>query len=105
MPKTNEKKSKAKEKTILTIDGGGIFATASIVIMEEIEYRLGKAISEIFDGIGGTSAGSLIAIGASVPDAKGKPKYSMESLRQNFTDTSQVIFANPKHQIASLFTY
>ena len=94
------------EKTILSIDGGGILTTPSIVVLEEIEYRLGLPISSIFDCIGGTSAGALVALGAAIPEESSvKPKYSMEKLRQTFTDTSQVIFANPKHQISALFTY
>jgi patatin-like phospholipase/acyl hydrolase len=42
---------------ILSIDGGGIRGLIAGLILVEIEKRTGKAISELFDLIAGTSTG------------------------------------------------
>ena len=62
-------------KKILTIDGGGIRGVLPARILHEIEKRMKKPISEIFDLIAGTSTGGILALCLTKPDAKGKPRY------------------------------
>lgn len=50
-------------KRILTIDGGGLRGVFSAAIIEQMEQAGGRPAAEIFDCIGGTSAGSLLAAG------------------------------------------
>ena len=50
-------------KRILTIDGGGLRGIFSAAIIEQMELDAGRPAAEIFDCIGGTSAGSLVAAG------------------------------------------
>ena len=55
---------------ILSIDGGGIKGIIPLVILAELEERTGKRIYEMFDYMGGTSTGGMIALGLSVLPAK-----------------------------------
>ena len=48
---------------ILCLDGGGIRGLVTLSILQEIERRTGKRITEIFDWIVGTSTGGIIALG------------------------------------------
>ena len=48
---------------ILSLDGGGIRGLVTLCILQEIERRMGKRITEIFDWIVGTSTGGIIALG------------------------------------------
>ena len=63
---------------VLTLDGGGIRGILPCAILSEIEHRLGKPISSLFDVIAGTSTGGIIACGLNVPhpDQPGRPKFS-----------------------------
>ena len=48
---------------ILCLDGGGVRGLVTLYILREIERRIGKRITEIFDWIVGTSTGGIIALG------------------------------------------
>ena len=48
---------------ILCLDGGGIRGLITLCILQEIERRMNKNITEIFDWIVGTSTGGIIALG------------------------------------------
>ncbi len=48
---------------ILSIDGGGIRGIIPLKVLEYIECQTGKQIHELFDVIGGTSTGGIIALG------------------------------------------
>ena len=58
---------------ILSIDGGGVRGLIPGMVIVEIEKRMGKPISELFDLISGTSAGGHIALALATPGADGKP--------------------------------
>lgn len=47
---------------ILCLDGGGIRGLLQLTILQEIERRTGKRISELFDWIVGTSTGGIIVL-------------------------------------------
>lgn len=48
---------------ILCLDGGGIRGLVTLCILQEIERKMNKSITEIFDWIVGTSTGGIIALG------------------------------------------
>ncbi len=53
-------------KTLLSIDGGGIRGIIPLTCLVQLESHLGGACHEIFDMIGGTSTGAVIAAGLSL---------------------------------------
>ena len=53
----------AKEFRILSIDGGGIRGLIPAIVLAELETRVGKPTSSMFDLIVGTSTGGIIALG------------------------------------------
>lgn len=54
------------KKTILSIDGGGMRGTISVAMLAELESMTGKPVYEMFDMVGGTSAGAIIAAGIGI---------------------------------------
>lgn len=62
------------------------------MIIVELERRLGKAVSEVFDLIAGTSAGGHIALALSAPDKNGNPKWSAADLASFYRDAYGRIF-------------
>ncbi|KAH3860739.1 hypothetical protein DPMN_023658 [Dreissena polymorpha] len=48
---------------VLCLDGGGIRGLIILEILEAIEKEAGKPIKDLFDWIGGTSTGEIIALG------------------------------------------
>jgi Patatin len=74
---------KRKQKVnILSIDGGGVRALVTLVFLYEMEIRFQRHISTMFDIIGGSGFGALIAAALSVPSQVDptKPKYSARDL-------------------------
>ncbi len=51
------------KQTMLTIDGGGARGIISLMILRQLEERTGQTVNQLFDFIGGTSVGALIAAG------------------------------------------
>lgn len=68
--------------TVLCIDGGGARGLIPARILEEIEKRTGKPISQLFDLGGAPSTGSILLTGLGIPDPEnpGKPRYSARNL-------------------------
>lgn len=54
------------KKMILTIDGGGMRGTITVAMLAELERQTGKPCYELFDMVGGTSTGAIIAAGIAV---------------------------------------
>jgi uncharacterized protein len=78
---------------ILSIDGGGIRGLIAGLILVEIEKRTGKAISELFDLVAGTSTGGILALGLTVPDEKtGKARYSAKEISKLYQEKGHFIF-------------
>ena len=46
---------------VLSLDGGGMRGLVTLVILQELEHRTGKKISELFDLVVGTSTGAIVA--------------------------------------------
>ena len=77
---------------VLSIDGGGIRGVIPAVLLEHIEKKTGKPIAELFDLIVGTSTGGILAIGLTVPGARGVPKYSATEMLELYADRGSEIF-------------
>lgn len=68
------------QKTILSIDGGGIRGIIPLVVLQAIEEELsGQYIADYIDVITGTSTGALISSALCVGD-QGDPMYAAEIL-------------------------
>src|SRR5690242_11078260 len=77
---------------VLSIDGGGVRGIIPARILEEIEKRTNKPISELFDLIVGNSTGGLIALGLTTPDDENKPKYTAKNILDFYIKNSKNIF-------------
>lgn len=83
---------------ILSIDGGGIRGVIPAVLLTEMEKRTGKAISELFDLIAGTSTGGILATGLVAPenlgiesDSRG-PRFKASDLLELYEKHGEDIF-------------
>jgi uncharacterized protein len=79
-------------KKILSIDGGGIRGIIPALVLVEIEQTTGKAISEVFDLVAGTSTGGILALALSQKDEQGNPKYSAKDLVKLYEQEGSNIF-------------
>jgi len=77
---------------ILSIDGGGIHGVIPAVVLEEIESRAGRPISDLFDLFVGTSTGGILATGLVLPAADGEPRYTASQLVDFYTTRGHEIF-------------
>lgn len=74
-----------RKKTLLTIDGGGARGIIPLMILRRMEEVTGKSVNHLFDFVGGTSVGALIAAGI----AAGRNASEMIELYDRFV---QMIF-------------
>lgn len=79
-------------KYVLSIDGGGIRGLIPALVLKEIESKMGKAISELFDLIVGTSTGGILSLGLTKDDGSGAAKYSAEDLSLIYQKHGEEIF-------------
>ncbi len=79
-------------KYVLSLDGGGIRGIIPAVVLQEIENRTGKKISEMFDLISGTSTGGILALGLTKKDDNGKIQYSANALLNLYLENGGKIF-------------
>jgi hypothetical protein len=79
---------------VLSIDGGGIRGIIPATILAEIELRTGSRIFELFDAIGGTSTGGILALGLTRPAANdpGRAKYAAADLVRMYEKKGATIF-------------
>jgi len=79
---------------ILSIDGGGIRAYLALVFLFELEIRFKRNVSTMFDMMGGTGFGGLIAAALNVSSHvnKNKPKYTTTELMNHFNKKQKIIF-------------
>ncbi|HUA20564.1 MAG TPA: patatin-like phospholipase family protein [Bryobacteraceae bacterium] len=87
---------------ILSIDGGGIRGIIPAVLLAEIEERTGRPIAELFDLVAGTSTGGILALGLTIPKARGAPLYTAQNLVQLYEREGGRIFA--RSWLRTLFT-
>lgn len=81
---------------VLSLDGGGIRGLIPAMFLTAIEKYTGKAISELFDIISGTSTGGLIALALVKPAKKGSsiPAFKAEALIDLYEKDGNKIFAS-----------
>lgn len=75
---------------ILTVDGGGIKGIIPAYFLNELESRLNKSCYELFDMIGGTSTGGIIATGLTSPINGNKPFTAQEVLNIYQNDGTKI---------------
>lgn len=73
---------------VLVIEGGAAKGLYAVRILDYLEKKTGKPISELYDVMGGTSIGSFI-VSALSTEEKGKPKYSAEYFIKFFPKLAQ----------------
>ncbi|KAK4534532.1 hypothetical protein CDCA_CDCA02G0557 [Cyanidium caldarium] len=82
---------------ILSLDGGGTRALISIGILRELERRTDRRIHQLFDLIGGTSTGGILAI------ALGVAQRSLDECEQLYRDVSGKVFVAPSNRAGHWF--
>ena len=79
--------------SVLAIDGGGIRGAIPARVLQEIETKMGRPVSELFDVVSGTSTGGIIALGLTKPDgASRKPAFAASYLLTLYTEDGGKIF-------------
>jgi patatin-like phospholipase/acyl hydrolase len=81
---------------ILSIDGGGYRNIISVILLMELELRSKKNISAMFNMVGGTSFGSIIAACLNFPTLLNvkKPKYMTKDILNKWNRDVPNIFTN-----------
>jgi predicted acylesterase/phospholipase RssA len=77
---------------VLALDGGGIRGMIPAQVLKEIETHMGRAISEMFDLIAGTSTGGILALGLTKPDEQGKPAFTAGDMCDLYLNEGTTIF-------------
>ena len=79
---------------ILSIDGGGIRGIIPATMLVAIERFTHEPIANLFQLIGGTSTGGILALGLTKPhnDGSGRPEYSAQNLLNLYTQQHDQIF-------------
>lgn len=75
---------------ILTVDGGGIKGIIPSYFLSQLEAQLQKSCYEMFDIIGGTSTGGIIATALSSPINKSQPLTASEIYDIYTSDGAQI---------------
>ncbi|CAG8569686.1 5382_t:CDS:2 [Cetraspora pellucida] len=92
-------------KFILSIDGGGFRGLIPAVILNELEQRVTEEIkkdhpdidvdircADLFEIISGTSTGSILALGLSLPDKHKRPKYDAKYIVDFYKEHGYDVF-------------
>src|SRR3990170_311703 len=77
--------SQATQRTILSVDGGGVRGIIPLACLVRLESKLGRPCREIFDMVAGTSTGAVIAAGVALGvSARGLLALYRELAREAF---------------------
>jgi uncharacterized protein len=93
----------AKVIKVLSIDGGGIRGIIPAIILTELQKRLGKDLTSVFDLIAGTSTGGIIAVGIGAGCKNGKPYAPQELVDLYVQNGAQIFQKNFFTPISQLF--
>jgi patatin-like phospholipase/acyl hydrolase len=79
---------------VLSIDGGGARGMIPAVILEEVERRSGRRISDLFHRICGTSTGAILACGLAAPEEAGSttPRFRARDIVEIYRSLGEQIF-------------
>src|SRR5258708_6072020 len=79
---------------VLSIDGGGIRGVIPALILAGLQKMVGATpLVDLFDLVAGTSTGGLSALGRTVPDSGGKPRYTPDDMVRLYTEDGPRIFS------------
>ncbi len=86
--------SKSGKVIILTVDGGGVKGIVPAIFLDSIEARTEKQSFELFDIIGGTSTGGIIALGLTTlnPANKSTLPYTAKELLEIYSSDGDKLF-------------
>lgn len=79
---------------ILSIDGGGIRGIIPLKVLEYIENKTAKKIHQLFNVIGGTSTGGIIALGLNSLNPQTQKVYTAEELMKFYTKEADQLFCS-----------
>lgn len=93
------------QRWLLSLDGGGVRGLMQLHTLAELERRTGKSITEMFDGIAGTSIGGILACLLTLPDPINptRPKYSAQALLTIFQENLGNLFVSKWQSFGGLF--
>ncbi|MFN7662739.1 MAG: patatin-like phospholipase family protein [Alphaproteobacteria bacterium] len=82
---------------VLSVDGGGVKGLIAAKILEHLEQKTGKRISDIFDIYVGTSTGGLISLFLNTPTETGEPAYNATDLVAMYRNLAGTIFSHSNY--------
>lgn len=83
-----------KATRILSIDGGGVRGIIPLKVLQYIEKKTGQPIHKLFDFIGGTSTGGIIALGLNCFVPGTQQSYSTDELLKFYTQDGEKLFVS-----------
>ena len=79
---------------LLLLDGGGIRDIVPAMVLAEIEWKMGKPVSELFGLINGTSTGGIFTLEPAEPATSSQePQYKAEELADLYEKEGKRIFS------------
>lgn len=90
-------REKRKYVLVLSVDGGGVKGLIAAKILQNLEEKTGKRISEIFDVFVGTSTGGLISLFLNTPTETGEPAYNATDLVEMYRSLAGTIFSHSNY--------
>uniref|UniRef100_A0A061S7R5 Patatin n=1 Tax=Tetraselmis sp. GSL018 TaxID=582737 RepID=A0A061S7R5_9CHLO len=77
---------------ILSMDGGGMRGIVTVRMLQELEEKTGRSVYELFDLIGGTSTGGILAVALGVKD------LSLNDCNRIYTELGYKVFSRPNQK-------
>ncbi len=90
---------------VLAVDGGGIRGIIPALILQAIEQRTQRPISDLFDMLAGTSTGGIIALGLANPGQGGRPDKSASDIVSLYETEGTHIFPSSLREVLHLETF
>lgn len=90
-------KTEKRKTLVLAIDGGGIRGILPAYLLEQIEQQFktdSLQVYQLFDVIGGTSTGGMLAIGLTTPFKQGRPRTAQQILDFYLNDCDSIFCKN-----------
>ncbi len=86
----------SQERTVLSIDGGGIRGIIPAMVLHHLETATGHRAADLFDLMVGTSTGCILALGLAQPDPQkpAKSRYGARDLAELYANRGAQIFGN-----------
>ena len=83
-----------RKVSVLAVDGGGIRGVIPARVLQAVEERMQRPVSELFDLVAGTSTGGLVVLGLTKPASKGAatPAHAASDLVALYRDHGAEIF-------------